>query len=71
MLSLNVPAIHIQVHSLSFLKPAKVSRHLSLFHGLTLQVAQTLDKLNALIIFTVDKGLLSCPQIQLLQSCLS
>lgn len=67
----NVPAIHIQVHPLSFLKAPEVSRHLRLFHGLVLQVAQALDKLNALVVFATDEGLLSRPQIQFLEGSLS
>lgn len=68
---LKVPAIHIQVHPLSFLKAAEVSCHLRLFHWLTLQVAQALDKLNALVVFAADEGLFSRLQIQFLEGCLS
>lgn len=60
---LSVPAIHVQVHAFSFLKPAEVSCHLSLFHGFVLQVAQALDKLNALVVFATDEGLLSRLQV--------
>lgn len=67
----NAPAIHIQVHPLSFLKASEVSRHLRLFHGLVLQVAQALDKLNALVVFATDEGLFSRPQIQFLEGGLS
>lgn len=66
-----VPAIHVQVHPFSFLKSAKVSCHFCLLHGLALQVAQALDKLNALVVFAANKGLLSRLQIQFLEGCLS
>lgn len=67
----NVPAVHIQVHPLSFLKPAEVSCHLGLLHGLALQVAQPLDKLDALVVFAADEGLFSRLQIQFLEGRLS
>lgn len=64
-----VPAVHVQVHPLSLLKPAEVSSYLGLFHGFTLQVAQSLHKFNALVVSTAHKRLFSHLQIQLLQRC--
>lgn len=63
-----VPAVHVQVHPLGLLEPAEVRRHLGLLHGLTLQVSQALDKLDALVVFAADEGLLGRLQVQLLQS---
>lgn len=64
------PAVHIQVHPLRLLEAAKVSHHLGLLHGLALQVAEPLDKLDTLVVFTADEGLLRSLQVQLLKSCL-
>lgn len=68
---LNVPAIHVQVHPLRFLEAAEVSCHLRLLHGLALQVAQALDKPDALVVFATDEGLFSRLQIQFLEGRLS
>lgn len=68
---LNVPAIHIKVHSLCFLKLPKVSYYLRLFHGIALQFLQPFDKLNARVVFAVDKGLFSHLQIKFVECCLS
>ena len=67
MTSNTLPAIHVQVHSLGLLEPAEVGRHLGLFHGFALQVAQALDELDALVVLTADKSLLSRLQVQLLE----
>ena len=67
----HLPSVHIQIHPFRLLKPTEVGSHLCLLHGLTLQVAQALHKLNALVIFATHKRLLCSVQIQFLKSCFS
>lgn len=64
-----VPAIHVEVHALSFLKAAEVSCHLRLLHGLALQFVQVFDELNARVVFAMDESLFSHLQVQFVQSC--
>lgn len=67
----SLPSVHIKIHSFSLFEPAEVGSHLCLLHGLTLQVAQALHKLDALVILAAHKRLFGCVQIQFLKSCFS
>ena len=67
----HLPSVHIQIHPFRLLEPAEVGSHLCLLHGLALQVAQALHKLNALVIFATHKRLFCSVQIQFLKSCFS
>lgn len=68
---MQLPSVHIQIHSFSFFKSAEIGCHFCLLHGLALQIAQALHKLNALVIFATHESLFSRLQIQLLKSSFS